>query len=347
MKSNKISISAELQAAVESIKPDRKFVLTDTTTLRLCWPEIAEEPCLKESTMITIEPTDEAKTLTSLAYVWEALCKGGATRASLLVCLGGGMVTDLGGFAAATFKRGIAHINIPTTLLAMVDASEGGKTGINFMGLKNEIGSFYSPRAVLLDTHFLRTLDHQNLLSGFAEMLKHSLLSSDAELARHLQFDFNNVDYALLANMVKSSVAVKRNIVQQDPHEHGIRRALNLGHTIGHALESLALQQNRPVLHGYAVAWGLVAELYLSARQCGFPTDRLHQVAAFVRQEYGCAEFTCRNYGTLLTFMRHDKKNTDQRINFTLLSRPGDVQTDHHATDEEICEALDFLREGA
>ena len=165
------------------------------------------------------------------------------------------MVTDLGGFAAATFKRGIAYINIPTTLLAMVDASVGGKTGINFNGLKNEIGAFAPANCVLLETEFLRSLDAHNFFSGYAEMLKHGLISTPQHLDELLAFDTEQPDYVLLKNMVGRSVQVKEDIVEQDPKEHGIRKALNLGHTIGHAFESLALAESRPVLHGYAVAW--------------------------------------------------------------------------------------------
>ena len=169
--------------------PDRLFVLTDETTRRLCWPLVAQLPCLAEAQHITIPPTDENKTLQTLASVWTALQQGGATRHSLLICLGGGMVSDLGGFAASTFKRGLACINIPTTLLSMVDASVGGKTGINFGGLKNEVGTFCQPRAVVIDTQFLRTLDTANMLSGYAEMLKHGLISNEEHWAELLRFE--------------------------------------------------------------------------------------------------------------------------------------------------------------
>lgn len=165
------------------------------------------------------------------------------------------MVTDLGGFAAATFKRGIHMINIPTTLLAMVDASVGGKTGINFNGLKNEIGAFAPADSVLLDCEFLKTLDHPNILSGYAEMLKHGLISTDAHWNELIGFDLDDINYKQLQELVGQSVQIKENIVLQDPREKGIRKALNFGHTIGHAFESYALEKQQPVLHGYAVAW--------------------------------------------------------------------------------------------
>ena len=339
------NIEAELTVAIAAEQPDRLFVLTDSTTLECCWPRIADFACLRCAQMITIPPTDEAKTLDSLVSVWTALQDGGATRHSMLVNLGGGMITDLGGFAASTFKRGLAYVNVPTTLLAMVDASVGGKTGINFRGLKNEIGVFNAAGTVILDTQFLRTLDAENLRSGYAEMLKHGLISDEATLAELLRFDLDHVDYAALADMVGRSVAVKERIVTEDPHEHGIRKALNLGHTIGHAFESLALEENRTILHGYAVAFGLVPELYLAATRCGFPTERLHQVETFVRENYGRFAFTCKHYDRLYELMTHDKKNTAGVVNFTLLGDVGDIRINQTATKEDILEALDYYQD--
>ena len=338
-------LQAELTAAIGRVNPDRLFVLTDTTTARLCWPVMQDFDCLRQAQLITIGATDEAKTLETLASVWTALGERGATRHSMLVNLGGGMVTDLGGFAASTFKRGIAYVNIPTTLLSMVDASVGGKTGINFRGLKNEIGVFNEAMTVILDTQFLRTLDTQNIRSGYAEMLKHGLISTDAEVMELLRFDLDRIDYEALQQMVAKSVAIKERIVSEDPHEHGIRKALNLGHTAGHAFESLALMENRTVLHGYAVAWGLVCELYLSATRCGFPTERLHQVTQFVRETYGTFHFDCKQYDRLYELMTHDKKNTAGIINFTLLGAVGDIRINQQASKDDIFEMLDFYRE--
>ena len=338
-------IDETLPAAIGSVAHDRLFVLTDDTTLRLCWPLVADLPCMQQAQMITIGSTDENKTLESLVHVWTQLQQGGATRHSLMVCLGGGMVTDLGGFAASTFKRGMAYINVPTTLLSMVDAAVGGKTGINFGGLKNEIGVFSPARTVILDMQFLRTLDAQNLCSGYAEMLKHGLISDTATWAQLLRFDLDQIDYALLGDMVAQSVEVKRRIVREDPLEQGLRKALNLGHTVGHAFESLALAQQHPILHGYAVAYGLVCELYLSVRRTGFPKDKLHQTLQFVRENYGTFSFTCKQYDRLYELMTHDKKNTSGQVNFTLLADVGDLRINQTATREEIFDMLDFYRE--
>ena len=334
-----------LDEAIGKVEHDRLFVLTDTTTKQLCWPVVQNYAVMKDAIMITIQPTDEAKTLETLATVWTSLQKGGATRHSLMINLGGGMVTDLGGFAASTFKRGMAYINIPTTLLSQVDASVGGKTGINFGGLKNEIGVFNCANSVILSSTFLRTLDTENMLSGYAEMLKHGLLSSKENWAELLTFDITTPDYATLQNLVAKSVAIKEQIVKEDPTEKGIRKALNLGHTAGHAIESLALKEGRTILHGYAVAWGLLMELYLSARKCGFPAKEMHQMEAYIKEHYGKFLYECKHYETLYNFMSHDKKNQGGNINFTLLGGIGDIRINQTASQDEIEEMLDYYRE--
>lgn len=338
-------LALSLQEAVGGVAHDRLFVLMDTTTERLCWPVVSGHACMHGAQTITIPPTDEAKTLETLSTVWTALQRGGASRHSLLVNLGGGMVTDLGGFAAGTFKRGMAYVNIPTTLLSQVDASVGGKTGINFGGLKNEVGMFNCAGSVILSSAFLRTLDSANLMSGYAEMLKHGLLSTSCELDHLLAFDITEPDYGVLQGLVAKSVGIKERVVEQDPTEQGIRKALNLGHTAGHALESLALQEGRTVLHGYAVAWGLVMELYLSVRKCGFPSMELHRLAAYVREHYGRFHYECKHYDRLYELMCHDKKNEGGHINFTLLGGVGDIRINQVATRKEIEEMLDYYRE--
>ena len=340
------NLERDLVSAISECEHDRIFVLTDETTQQLCWPKIKNFKALKDCTPIIIKATDTHKNLDTLAEVWQALSNGGATRHSLMINLGGGMVTDLGGFAASTFKRGIDFINIPTTLLAMVDASVGGKTGINFGGLKNEIGVFSDSRFVIINTQFLDTLDHDNICSGYAEMLKHGLISDEHTWAELVTFDLDTPDLSQLQRMVADSIKVKERIVETDPHEHGIRKALNLGHTMGHAFESFAMRRGTPILHGYAVAYGLISELYMSARKTAFPTDRMHQTVRFIRENYGTLNITCDDYPTLIELMHHDKKNTSGIINFTLLGNVGDIRINQTANEEEIKEALDFFREG-
>lgn len=339
------NIKKEVAKAVESVAHDKVFLLTDETTERLCKPLIQDIPCMKDARSIVIGASDTHKNLDTLAQVWTELSNGGGSRHSLMVNLGGGMVTDLGGFAASTFKRGITYINIPTTLLSMVDASVGGKTGINFNGLKNEIGVFNAPQTVIIDTEFLRTLDYENICSGYAEMLKHGLISNNTTFAKLLSFNLDDVDYRLLGEMVGESVAVKEKIVEEDPLEHGIRKALNLGHTYGHAFESWALTR-KPYLHGYAVAWGLICELYLSVIKTGFPTEKMRQAVRFIKENYGLLPITCDDYPELYALMTHDKKNEAGIINFTLLGDVGDIRINQTATKDEIYETLDFFREG-
>ena len=356
MEQQKVVISQDLRQslsqAIAECKYDHLFILVDETTARCCLPVLESilSPLNTPPSLITIGATDQHKTLDSLSHVWSELQRMGATRHSLMINLGGGMVTDLGGFAASTFKRGIPYINIPTTLLSMVDASVGGKTGINFGGLKNEIGVFNNANCVILDTTFLRTLDKANILSGYAEMLKHGLIDCEAhwaELLAHLE-DLDNLEnmetLVKLSSLVAKSVAVKQRIVTEDPTEKGLRKALNLGHTVGHAFESLALER-KPILHGYAVAYGLVAELYLSCIKTGFPTDKMRQTVSFIKEHYGRMAITCDDYPRLLELMHHDKKNTGSAINFTLLADVGDLRINQTATEEEIKEALDFYRE--
>ena len=334
-----------LSEALEEWSYDRLFVLADDTTAQLCLPRLQDALRVCNAELIAVRTGDTHKNIETLTRVWTFLSQHGATRRSLLVNVGGGMVTDLGGFAASAFKRGINFVNIPTTLLAMVDASAGGKTGVNLNGLKNEVGAFCNAKQVIVDASFLHTLDHKNLCSGFAEMLKHSLLHSRESWAELLTFDLQEPDLKQLQNLIKKSVEVKRRIVREDPHETGLRKALNLGHTAGHAIESLAMTENNPVLHGYAVAWGLVCELYLSCKHLNFPHDFMLQTARFIKQHYGVFTFNCKQYDRLYELMTHDKKNENNIINFTLLNDIGDIRINRQATKDDIFDMLDFYRE--
>ncbi|MBQ9236674.1 MAG: 3-dehydroquinate synthase [Prevotella sp.] len=340
---------AELTAAINRCEHDRIFVLTDTNTEKHCLPVLNNSQLsIGNYQVITIPASDLSKNLESVSHVWSELQKGGATRHSLMINLGGGMVTDLGGFAASTFKRGINFINIPTTLLAMVDASVGGKTGFNFGGLKNEIGVFNDADTVIINTQFLKTLDRENICSGYAEMLKHGLINREGNRMFNelIAFDILNPDLKELARMVGESVEVKKKIVTEDPLEHGIRKALNVGHTVGHAFESWAMKHNKPVLHGYAVALGIIPELFLACVKMDFPLDVMRQTVHYIKEVYGTLPITCDDYPELLELMTHDKKNTAGTINFTLLGGIGDIRINQTASKEEILEALDFFREG-
>ncbi|MDO5523032.1 MAG: 3-dehydroquinate synthase [Bacteroidia bacterium] len=339
-------LTSDIEKTVAEIKHDKLFVLTDEHTAKLCYPLLSGIEPIKNAGQIVISANDTNKTLENLAQIWRHLTQNGATRHSLLINLGGGMITDIGGFAAATFKRGIKYINIPTTLLGAVDAAVGGKTGINFEGFKNEIGSFYPAECVFISSHFFSTLNREDILSGFAEMLKHALIHSEAEWEKLLVFDAGNIDYEWLTEAAFRSVTIKEHIVEKDPFEHNIRKALNLGHTVGHAFESFALETGKPVLHGYAVAWGLIAELYLSHRICGFPKEKLQKTVGFIHRNYGALPIGCDDYAQVYEIMKHDKKNEhSSSVNFTLLAGIGDIQINQTADKELIFQSLDFYRD--
>lgn len=335
--------STELRRVISNRKSSEIFILTDENTRKYCLPAVLELDKLKESRVIVLNSGDEHKNIDSAVKIWEYLSENGATRRSLMINVGGGMITDIGGFTAGTFKRGIDYVNVSTTLLGAVDAATGGKTGINFLGLKNEIGVFKPAKAVLINVDFFRTLDDKNLRSGFAEMLKHALIHSKADWNEILTFDLENVDYDKLKILLQKNIDIKEKIVAEDPTEKGIRKALNFGHTIGHAIESLSYRKGNSVLHGYAVAWGLVCEAYLSHIKLGFPKDDFLKLKYFVKENYGAYDCGCADYSELLELMRHDKKNESAEINFTLLSDVGEVKINQTATKEEIIECLDNL----
>lgn len=340
------NLEEDLTQILSAIRYDKLFILTDENTDKLCFHLIKDIEQIQQAGKLTIKAGDENKNLESLSYIWKYLSENGATRYSLLINLGGGMLSDIGGFAAASFKRGIKCINVPTTLLGAVDASVGGKTGINFDGLKNEIGAFAPADFVLIDSIFFRSLDHTNFMSGYAEMLKHGLISTPENWNNLISFDTHNIDYDKLRELVVESVLIKEDVVEQDPFEKDVRKALNLGHTIGHAFESFSYKINQPMQHGYAVAWGLICELYLSFKKCYLPKEILQQAVQFIKNNYGVFYLTCDHYDELYELMKHDKKNSSiEKINFSLINDIGHVVFNQTATKEEIFESIDFLRE--
>lgn len=335
-----------LSQQIAAMSPRGVYVLADSNTARLVWPRLRDaSPALADLPVIEIPAGDVNKNLESLTLIWSELQRLGATRHSLMVNVGGGMVTDIGGFAASTFKRGMKFINVPTTLLAAVDASVGGKTGINFGGLKNEVGVFSQADTVVISATMFDTLPAEEIRSGYGEMLKHGLLQSDDALNSLLDFDPVADNATEMLRLVEESVEVKRRVVEADPLEKGLRKSLNLGHTVGHAFESLAMAKGAPVPHGYAVAWGIVTELVLSHMQRGFSSDDLRRIASYIERHYGVPAITCDDYPALLELMSHDKKNVDTNINFTLLDSPGSVALDCTASADDIKAALDITRD--
>lgn len=319
------------------------FILTDTNTQKLCLPTLLKSEKLKDSHLICIPSGDGNKNIDSAVIIWKYLSEHGANRKSLLINVGGGMITDIGGFAASTFKRGIRYVNISTSVLGAVDAATGGKTGINFLGLKNEIGTFTPADKVIINIDFFKTLDKENIRSGYAEMVKHALIDTKAEWEEILQFNLEAINSDVLRILVERSIRIKENIVEQDPHEQNIRKALNLGHTFGHAFETMSYRINKPVLHGYAVMWGLLCELYLSHVKLGFPKEEITKLNKLISEFYGSFQITKNDYESLLELMTHDKKNDSNEINFTLLSDIGEIKINQTATKKEIFDCFEFF----
>lgn len=305
------------------------YLLMDSGSERHCKSVLGKINGLSDDHIITVKDGDGNKNPQTAVQIWEFLSSHGATRKSLLINLGGGMICDLGGFCASTFKRGIDFINIPTTVLAQVDASLGGKTGMNLGSLKNEVGVFSMAKAVLLNGEFLKTLDKDNLLSGFAEMIKHALIHNESALETLLAFDFNSPDYNQLSQLIAESVKIKEFFVEADPTEKGIRKALNFGHTYGHAYETFALRHNKPVLHGFAVAWGMIKELQLSAELSTLDAQTASRIAQRILELYGQPNASEADNAELQELMTHDKKNDGRGINFTIIPSVGKVEVDH------------------
>lgn len=332
-----------LKEKLKLVLPADMFVLVDQTTAKTCLKYFADIPFCEEN-IITISGGEHAKSLESVVQIWSVLNGRSARRNSVLVNIGGGLITDIGGFAASCFKRGIRCINVPTTLLAQVDASIGGKTGINFNGLKNEIGTFSNPEWVIVDNVFLKTLPHRQLMSGFAEMLKHALLSDEERLAEIMDVDLRYIGSDVFLEFIKNSVEVKDAIVRADPKEKGIRRALNLGHTVGHAIESVAIDHELELYHGDAIAYGMIVELYLSVKKLDFKEKYYEAIRNFIRTNY--PRYTpVADTDILYDLMLHDKKNEKDGVNFTLLHRPGEFEIDVYCSKDEIVEALKQLEE--
>lgn len=297
---------------------------------------------------LRIAVSEEEKSLDTVQLIWDFLFAHGITRRGLLICIGGGVLTDIGGFAAATYKRGIDYVNVPTTLLAMIDASSGGKTGINYGGLKNSIGCFAPPVETLICPDWLKSLPANQWLSGFGEMLKTGLVSESSLWYHLLRYDLEKMDSEALKPLIAQCVAAKKRIVEADPKEEGLRKVLNFGHTFGHALEEISIQKSDvsspPLLHGYAVVYGMIAELYLSVVKLGCPKEPLQQLTQVMLHYYGKPQCKCSDREALVALMQQDKKNErTAQINCTLIQDIGSPLINQVITPEEAHEALEYL----
>ncbi len=311
-------------------------VLTDEHTSLHCLPLISKV-LPKNYTHIEVRSGEEHKNIPSCAHIWEELTQAGFDRKGLLINLGGGVITDMGGFCAATYKRGIRFINIPTTLLSQVDASVGGKLGIDFMSYKNHIGLFQEAAAVIIDARFLQTLSLRELRSGYAEVVKHALI---ADITHWVQLQQKHWQQHNWEDIIRHSIAIKQEVVTQDPQEQGLRKILNFGHTIGHAVESYFLEHGTRLLHGEAVALGMLCEAFLSTKKVGLESGHLKDICKYIAEVWQLPLIPDEAVSTITSLALQDKKNEKGVINCTLLHKPGEAVYNQPISKEEVTEAL-------
>jgi len=300
------------------------FILADTNTSQYCLPNFLSQVATELSIeIIEIEAGEINKSIETCIEVWHALTDLNADRKSLIINVGGGVVTDLGGFVASTFKRGMDFINVPTSLLSMVDASVGGKTGVDLGVLKNQIGVINTPKAVLVDTRFLETLPSNEMRSGLAEMLKHGLIADKKYW--HQFEDLSTLTTDDLSALIHHSIQIKNGIVEQDPTEKGIRKALNFGHTIGHAIESyfLASSEKQTLLHGEAIAIGMIIESYFSLQKELITIDEFNEIKDVIGSIFNPVTFNEKDVTEIIKLLVHDKKNVSGEVQFVLLDKIG------------------------
>jgi 3-dehydroquinate synthase len=328
---------------IEAGKYSKVFVLVDRNTEEHCLPVFRSLlPDLVDFDIIEIDPGEENKNIDFCIGIWRTLVDFGADRRSLVINLGGGVVTDMGAFAASTFMRGIDFIQVPTTLLSQVDASVGGKTGIDMEELKNIIGTFANPKAVFISSQFLNTLNREQWVSGFAEMLKHGLIQDAAYFHRLKEMEMEEISI----QEIQHSVQLKNEVVMQDPKELGLRKILNFGHTIGHAIEGYFLMHsNSHLLHGEAVAVGMICEAYLSSKYNGLSKNDLYDITKSITRVFQTIQLNKISDDALIEIMLKDKKNEQSQIGFALLKQIGEASYNHFLGTEDIKESLNYYRQ--
>lgn len=317
------------------------FVLCDTNTKKKCWNILSKELYIVLSNIRVIEVNtgEEFKNIQTCNKIWSNLLNAGCDRKSLLINLGGGVITDIGGFTASVFKRGIDFINIPTSLLAMADASVGGKTGIDFDGVKNIIGSFSQPEMTIIDLKYLDTLETRELKSGFAEMLKHGLIVDKNHWKKLIYTKYNHITYDLL----KDSVNIKKRIVKNDPYESKERKLLNFGHSIGHGVESYSLKYDKqPVSHGEAVAIGMIIESYISLKMNLLCLDEFKIIEQKIIEFFGVYKLKPSSFDEIIEFIKNDKKNRNNNFYFVLLTSIGNAEYDVKIESNLIYDAFKY-----
>lgn len=334
-----------LNEAVEAINPSEIFIVTDTNTKKHCLPFLLQNISSTINVeILSIADGEKHKTIHTCSNLWEELAGKGADRKALLINLGGGVVTDLGGFVACAFKRGIEFINIPTSLLAMVDASVGGKNGVDLGMLKNQIGIIRNPYCVIINTKFLESLPANQIISGYAEMLKHGLIYSEEYWENLKHFDVSNK--LETEELIWRSVLIKNEVVTEDPYEQGLRKSLNYGHTIGHAIESYFLEhaEHRPLLHGEAIAIGIILATYISTELLSFPKQKLHEVVQTILHNFPKSEISKSEIEEIIKLLIYDKKNSGGKVFFVLLEDFGKHKTDCEVPNSLIHRAFDYYK---
>jgi len=332
-------ITADLSAFLNRKRYSQVFVLADENTHKHCYPKIAA--ALPQHTVTTVPSGEEQKNIQTCIQIWQAMTDRALDRHAVAIVLGGGVMGDMGGFCAATYKRGIEFILIPTTLLAQADASIGGKLGVDFNHFKNHIGVFQLPALTLLYSGFLETLPQAELRSGFAEVIKHALISDRAMWDKIRVKPLDQQDWDAL---ILHSAEFKSGVVEQDPKESGLRKILNAGHTLGHALESYLLEKNRRILHGEAVAAGLIAEAWIALERKMISEEAFRQLTAYIFSIYGKVEFAEDETGAIATLTLQDKKNKGNRVLSVLLDGVGKARWDCEISLDEVKRALSFYR---
>ncbi|WKN45236.1 3-dehydroquinate synthase [Tunicatimonas pelagia] len=344
MPANSVTITDNITGVLSDVlrrqKPSQVAVLVDENIREHCLPliqEVLSTDCL----IIEIKSGEVYKNLDTCAYIWQQLTEEHFDRKGLLINLGGGVIGDMGGFCAATYKRGMSFVNIPTTLLAQVDASVGGKLGVDFNGFKNHIGLFQEPQQVLIDANFLKTLPEQELRSGFAEVIKHALIQDGTY--------WNKLRGVALANQpwvehIRHSVQVKSWVVERDFREGGLRKILNFGHTVGHAVESHFLESATPLLHGEAIAIGMIAEAQLSVKYASLSLEEAEEIEDFILAIFGKVDIPLESLEAITHLTKQDKKNQQGAILCTLLDKIGKAHFDVAVTESAIREALEYYR---
>ena len=333
----------KLNNLISEKKHSKIFILVDENTNENCLPILLQalETTL-EIEIIEIEAGEENKNLDTCSGVWHALTELGADRKSLMINLGGGVITDLGGFVASCFKRGIVFINIPTTLLSMVDASVGGKTGVDLGVLKNQIGLFSDPEMVLIDTQYLETVSEREIRSGLAEIIKYGI-TYDSSIWNSIN-DFKELSLKNISTLIHRSIEIKNEVVTEDPKEAGLRKILNYGHTLGHAIESYFLESETKenLTHGEAIAIGMVTEAYISEKLLNFPSEKLKDIKKSIIAIYGKVQINTSDYDGILELLIHDKKNVGGQVNFVLLTDFEKFKFDCKVEKKILVEALDY-----